>query len=303
MTDRQLEYVLEIARQGNITAAAQKLYISQPSLSNVLAHVEENAGARFFDRSLSPMPLTFEGELYVQAAKKTLAIWDEFRHQLGALQDSKTGRLKIGCVRLRSEFLIPAVIPVLFMRFPGVQYTLIEDNPTVLEEQLLQGDLDIIFNVGKPKNPLITYVPLTRDEMLLLAPRGLNLSGRGGAKKSPYPRVDMRKTDKLPFVLLKGSHQLRVIIDRIFADMECIPTIILETDYWETCVNMVNAGIALTLLPNVRPHNIDESRIRVYSFKGNYCQQTFLCYRKNGHCSRVMTELINIALAKLSDGA
>ncbi|MDR2631513.1 MAG: LysR family transcriptional regulator [Spirochaetaceae bacterium] len=302
MTDRQLEYILAIAEQGNITAAAQKLNISQPSLSNVLAHVENTAGAKFFDRSLSPMPLTYAGELYVQTAKKILAAMDELRHQIDDIRDALTGRLNIGCGPYRSPLIIPVILPVLVKLHPGVQYKVTEDSSSVLEEQLLAGRLDVIFSVGKFKNPAITCTALAKEEMLLLSPKDIRLpgTGRSGGKKAACPQVDLQKAGRVPFVLMKQGHQLRIIIDKIFADMRYVPNIILETGSWETCLRMVEAGIALTILPNAR-RDIDEERINKYHLKGNYYQQIFLCYRKNAYFSKVMTEFIKIALSVFSE--
>jgi DNA-binding transcriptional LysR family regulator len=296
MTDRQLEYILEIARQGNITAAAQKLHISQPSLSNVLAHVEDEAGAKFFDRSLSPMPLTYAGDLYVQAAKKILTAMEEFRCQMDDVRNARTDHLNIGCGPLQSPFIIPVILPVLLKSYPGVKYQLTEDSPSMLEEQLLSGGLNIIFRGGKIRNPAVKNVLLLREAMLLLAPKALGFSDRGAGKNAVYSRADLHKAGKVPFVLMKRHHQLRVMIDRIFTDMEYTPHIILETDSWETCLQMVINGIALTILPNAR-WDIDDARVCKYILQGNYYRPTFLCYRKNAALSKVMTECINITLS------
>jgi DNA-binding transcriptional LysR family regulator len=300
MTDRQLEYILEIAKQGNITTAAQKLNISQPSLSNVLAHVEKTSGVRFFDRSLSPMTLTYAGELYVQAAKKILAVMDEFQRQMDDIRGEMTGRLNIGCGPHHSPLVIPAILPVLVKLHPGVQYKLTEDSHSILEEKLLTGGLDVIFSTGKFKYPAVKCIALTKKEMLLLAPRNLQLPDRAGSKNAAYPQVDLQKAGRIPFVLMKQGHQLRIIIDKIFADAEYIPDIILETDNWETCLRMVEAGIAFTILPNARS-DVDDEYIHAYCLKGDYYQQTFLCYRKNAYFSKVMTEFIRIALSAFSE--
>lgn len=299
MTDKQLAYILEIAKQGNITVAAQKLYISQPSLSNFLAQVEKTAGAKLFDRSLSPMPLTYAGELYIRMAKKIQAAMDEFRQQMDDIRNARTGRLNIGCGPQQSPLILPSIIPALVKSYPGVEYKLTEDSYSALEELLLAGGLDSIFSVGKFKNPAITCIELIKEEMLLFSPKRLHLPNRTGGKN---PRLDLQKAGKVPFVLMKQGHQLRMIIDRIFADMGYSPHIILETDNWETCLRMVETGIALTILPNARVHrNIDEGLIRTYRLGGDYYRRIFLCYRKNVCFSKVMSEFTRIALSVFSE--
>jgi DNA-binding transcriptional LysR family regulator len=180
--------------------------------------------------------------------------------------------------------------------YPGVRYQLTEDSPSMLEEQFLAGGRDIIFRGRKIRNPAVKNVLLFREAMLLLAPKALGFSGRGGGKNAVYSRSDLHKAGKVPFVLMKRKHQLRIIIDRIFADMDYTPKIILETDSWETCLQMVINGIALTILPDAR-WDIDNELICKYRLQGNYYRPTFLCYRKNAIISKVMNECINIALS------
>ena len=73
MNLKQARYICAIAREGSITAAAKKLYVSQPSLSQMLKQVEGELGVALFDRSVSPFQLTYAGEKYLQAANNILA--------------------------------------------------------------------------------------------------------------------------------------------------------------------------------------------------------------------------------------
>ena len=74
MTDKQLEYILTIANEGNITRAAAKLYVSQASLSQVLQYVEKEIGVTIFSRTPLPLKPTYEGELFLRSAKQILEI-------------------------------------------------------------------------------------------------------------------------------------------------------------------------------------------------------------------------------------
>lgn len=79
MTDRQLKYLITLAEEGNMTTAAQKLFISQPSLSYLLGHVEQELGAELFHRNTTPLTLTEAGESYVETARKILGIKREVK--------------------------------------------------------------------------------------------------------------------------------------------------------------------------------------------------------------------------------
>ena len=82
MTERHIEYVLTIAREGSITTASRKLYVSQPSLSQTIKLIERNLGAEIFNRRTEPISITPAGEMYIEAARKVLAIEEALRQEI-----------------------------------------------------------------------------------------------------------------------------------------------------------------------------------------------------------------------------
>ena len=93
MNLKQAQYVKTIAECGSITAAAKKLFVSQPSLSQMLRQLEQETGLPIFDRSTSPMRLTYAGEKYLHAAERILAANAELESQLEPLaKASETAR-------------------------------------------------------------------------------------------------------------------------------------------------------------------------------------------------------------------
>lgn len=85
MTERHIEYVLTIVREGSITAASRKLYVSQPSLSQTIKLIERNLGAEIFNRRTEPISITPAGEMYIEAARKVLAIEEALRQEIGRM--------------------------------------------------------------------------------------------------------------------------------------------------------------------------------------------------------------------------
>jgi DNA-binding transcriptional LysR family regulator len=298
MTDRQFEYILEIARQGNITAAAQKLHISQPSLSNVLAHVEAEVGAKIFDRSVSPMTLTYAGEIYIETAKKIMGQIHELRHQIDDMNDSRTGRLNIGCGPQLSSFLVPAILPVLMEQYPGVQFRLTEANREALEERLLNGSLDVLLSSGIINHQHVECIPLIKQEIILLAPNNFTPHAVKEISDRPFPCIDLGVCGAIPMVLMKKGHQTRIIQDRIFSDSQYMPNIILETDNAYTCLHMVESGIAFSILPNM---NIRQNitKIAKFSFEKEYCHHICLCYRKNTYFPKILEAFIQVTQSVL----
>jgi DNA-binding transcriptional LysR family regulator len=298
MNDRHFRYVLEIAKEGSITAAAQNLFISQPSLSNLLAAVEEEIGAKIFDRSVAPVVPTYAGEKYIAAAKKILGIMQELQSQINDMQDTLTGCLHIGCGH-QSPFVIPFILPVLMERFPGIRFKLTEDNSPVLEELLLDGRLDVILYAPvNTRHPNIVYTPLTKEELLLLSPVDFVPQRTFSVSNKSFPCIDLTELGDLPFVLLKKEHQLRALQDTILTDAGYTPNVILETDHWQTCLRMVENRIAHTFLPNAKI-GIEPQNIGTFSLAGDYYRQTYLCYRKNAYFSKALQEFIAMVCSLL----
>lgn len=96
MTERELIYVKTIADEGSISKAAQKLYLSQPSLSHCVQRIEESLGAKLFTRSPTGLTLTYVGERYYSVATEILHIYSDFQQEVGEMKSLRSGRITVG---------------------------------------------------------------------------------------------------------------------------------------------------------------------------------------------------------------
>jgi DNA-binding transcriptional LysR family regulator len=304
MNERQLKYILTIAEEGNITSAAQKLYISQPSLSSLLAHVEGELGCKLFNRDLSPMTLTYAGECYVAAAKRILSVQKELQNQIDDILDYRKSRLIIGCSTQLSSLFFPAILPRFIKENPGVQIKLYEESVPVLEELLMSGVLELLFTNLVIDNKAFGSIPLYVEELVLLTPADFNPPGVAEREGCHFPVIDPGCFGQLPFVLFKHKHQLRKLADKIFADYEIQPKIFLETDNWELCFSLVEAGLAFTLLPYSPLKKIQSesyNKIHFFSINGNYSRQLIAYYRKNMYHQRIIETFLDLTQTILNE--
>ena len=145
MEIRVLRYFLEVAREGSVTAAAKKLYVSQPSLSQMLKQVERELGVTLFDRSVSPFQLTYAGEKYLQAANTILSANERLENQLQEIREENSGRLRLGISVQRAMQVLPLALPWFMAQFPHVLLEITERGSAHLEELVLQGQVDQKF--------------------------------------------------------------------------------------------------------------------------------------------------------------
>ena len=96
MNEKHMQYVLTVLKEGSFTNAAKKLYVSQPSLSQIIKTAASNLGAPIFDRSTDPITLTPAGQLYVEAARQVTTISTNLRKQVEELSKEEFGTIRLG---------------------------------------------------------------------------------------------------------------------------------------------------------------------------------------------------------------
>ena len=106
VNSQQIEYVLTLAEQRSFSKAAQKLYVSQPSLSQYIINLEKQIGTSLFDRSTSPVRLTTAGEAFVETARQIKALEDNFTNRISDLENLRTGSVRIGASSFRSSCML-----------------------------------------------------------------------------------------------------------------------------------------------------------------------------------------------------
>jgi len=163
MNLKQAQYVKTIAECGSITAAAKKLFVSQPSLSQMLRQLEQDTGLPIFDRSTSPMRLTYAGEKYLYAAERILAANAELDSQLREIRQEHAGRLRLGISVTRAMQVMPLVMPVFQQQYPNVTLQLTESGSANLEELLRGGSIDLAFAALESTSPSLAYELLEKE--------------------------------------------------------------------------------------------------------------------------------------------
>ena len=121
MDSKQLQYILKVAECQNITRAAEQLYVSQPALSSFISKVEEELGAKIFNRSTTPLTLTQAGECYVKTAKKILALQENLKEEVENINCCREGVIRIGLSDMRATSLLPFVLPEFQRLYPNIR--------------------------------------------------------------------------------------------------------------------------------------------------------------------------------------
>ena len=246
MNLKQAHYFKTIAECGSITAAAKQLFVSQPSLSQMLRQIEDEIGLSLFDRSVSPMRLTFAGEKYLRAAERMLAANAELEAQLREIRQENTGRLRLGISVTRAMQVMPLVLPVFTAQYPNVALELTEAGSARQEELLRSGAIDLALAALESTGSNLAYELIERENIGILAGRDSGIA-RNNLSGTPL-NVDAAGGDS--FVYLTKGHSARIIQDKLFRKYGLNPHVLLETDSLEVGRRVaVEAGACMILRP------------------------------------------------------
>ena len=248
MDFRELVYITVVADCKSVTAAAKKMYISQPSLSQIISKVENDLGIKLFDRTAYPITLTYAGEKYVDTARKILMMKDNLRRELTDIGNGVRGKITVGIPVERAGYMLPETLKEFRQVYPGVEIRTQEAKASVLLESLQKGETNLVVI---PKNeeglgPELQEELIYREELLFVAGPGVvtpDMLTEDGAY------IRMEKVTDLPFIILKKGHAIRRAVDRLFRNCGATPNIIMETTSNINAVQLANSGYGATIVP------------------------------------------------------
>jgi LysR family transcriptional regulator, hydrogen peroxide-inducible genes activator len=241
ITLRQLRYFNALARQGHFGRAAEACAISQPALSMQIKDLEDALGGVLLERSPRQVALTTFGEEAAPRVRGILRLVDELEDLARASRDRLAGRLRIGMIPTIAPYLLPEVIGNLTRMHPELDIHVRETLTPKLIEELADGRLDTAIVALPVSEPSLVEVALFSEHFLLVRP--------GEDEGKPVPSSKMLRTMRL--LLLEEGHCFR---DQAlsFCNMQSSPPReVLDASSLSTLVQMVSAGIGVTLIPEM----------------------------------------------------
>ena len=241
LTLKQLRYFEALARHGHFGRAADSCAISQPALSQQIKDLEESLGAMLFERGPRQVRLTSFGEVFALRIRGILRSIDELSDLARASQDRLAGRLRIGVIPTVAPYLLPTIIGELTRIYAGLDIHVRETLTAKLIQELAEGRLDTAIVALPVSEPSFEEIALFAEDFMLVRP--------GEDEGKPVPDVEALREMKL--LLLEEGHCFR---DQAlsFCNMNsALPRELLEGSSLSTLVQMVGAGIGVTLIPEM----------------------------------------------------
>lgn len=293
MNLKHIQYVLAVLEKGSITGAAKKLYISQPSLSQMIRQVELSLGAPIFDRSTTPLTLTRAGELYLEAAHQVMEISSNLENEIAQLQRGDSGKIRFGIPVQRGMLVLPSVMSRFHQLYPAVDVEICEQGSDTLEKLVLDSSVDLACMTTIPRHGELNYIQVENEELMLLAAWDTDLA----ARVPDGTPISITEAKNETFVSNKPGHSIRVVQDSLFETYGIHPRILLESISIEVEKRVCLACRAVMICPKsyLSDLNTLQPNACVYPLVNTSSQRhCYICHRKDLRLPKYMSDFISI---------
>ena len=241
MTLTELKYIVALARERHFGRAAEKCFVSQPTLSVAVKKLEDELGAILFERGQNDVRPTPVGEQIVAQAERVLAEASRVKELAEAAGDPLAGPLRIGAIYTIGPYLLPKLVPLVKERAPKMPLIIEESFTARLLESLKRGDLDVAVLALPIEEPGLVAQPVYDEAFRVLVPVG-------------HPWVKQKAIDPAhlldePLLMLGRGNCFRDQVLDLCTQAGHGGPQVLEGSSLETIRHMVASGVGITVMP------------------------------------------------------
>lgn len=252
MTITQLHYVLAVAEHQNFTKAAQKVFVTQPTLSMQIQKLEDELDVLIFDRRKKPIELTETGKKIVQQARNIVNESDRIQDIVDQQKGFVGGLFRLGIIPTVMPTLLPMFLKSFIKKYPKVKLKIEELHTEAIIEKLMDGHLDAAIAATPLELPNIKESPLYYEPFVGYIPEGHRLSSKS--------RLEVDDLDLDDILLLQDGHCFKEGILNLCKSIRTSRDdhFQLESGSFETLIKLSNEGLGMTLLPYLQTLEMKE---------------------------------------------
>jgi LysR family nitrogen assimilation transcriptional regulator len=254
---RSLQYFLQIADEGSITRAADKLGVAQPALTRRIKLLESELGAQLLVRLPRGVRLTSSGRDFLEHARKVILAVGHAKDHVRGNSRAVRGRVVVGTSPTLAPLLLPGCVARARQQCPGVALKLVEGFSPQLLDSLFSGKLDLAVMTNPPRSPALALTPLISEPLLVITPP----QARG-----TRPAYSLAELSRTPLILTVG---LRAIVEEQLAAFGTALKIEAEVDSVEAIRRLLLSGVGATVMPVSAFHEeIADGRLAAHPVEG-----------------------------------
>jgi DNA-binding transcriptional LysR family regulator len=277
-----------VAEEGSFTRAAERVYRTQPAVSQSIKKLEEDIGVPLFARDMPELTLTQAGSALVDYARRMLKLRDAAKRQLGELHNLSAGLLTIAAYESAAVYLLPGPLRRYFRKFPGIKVGIYRSRLEDIPRQVMDREIDVGFVKDEPVFHGLKSVAVYSDDMILIASPRHPLTLRA--------HVQVRDLGNEPFVLhhLCSSTEQKVL--RLFEAHGTRCHIAAELWSFENVKQFVQQDIGLAIVPRVTVlQELAAGTLTAIPVEGlDMSRRTLMVFRDRGYMSDSAQQFIDL---------
>ena len=239
----QLRYFCAVADTGSFSRAAEQSHVSQPSLSQQILKLEDELGARLFDRLGRSVRVTEVGKAFLPRARAVLRELEAARGDAVERKDALGGPVVVGVIPTVAPYLLPGYLGSYAKKFPQVQVTVVEEITPVLLERLRASSIDVAILALPVRGHEFEAAPLLTERLFAALPPKHKLASRRS--------LALKDLQTEPFLLLRDGHCFRDTAVAACDRARLHPQIVFESGQFSSLLSMVGAGMGVSIVPEM----------------------------------------------------
>ena len=243
MEIHQLRYFCAVADTNSFSRAAVQAHVSQPSLSQQILKLEDELGARLFDRLGRSVRLTEVGKTFLPRARAVLRELEAAKGDVDERKESVGGSISIGVIPTIAPYFLPRHLTFFTRQFPQARLAVVEEITPVLLERLRASSVDIAILALPIRGNEFEIFPLLTEHLFAALPKQHKL-GR-------HNSLSLKDLGAEPFLLLRDGHCFRDTAIAACDRARLNPQIIFESGQFSSILSMVGTGMGVSIVPEM----------------------------------------------------
>jgi len=262
MTITQLQYVLAVAEHKNFTLAAEKCFVTQPTLSMQIQKVEEELKIQIFDRTKKPIQLTDIGQKIVNQAKNIVNEADRMKDIVEQQKGFIGGEFRLAIIPTIMPTLLPMFLNTFIKKFTKVKLIIEELNTDEIILKLKNGNLDAAIAATPLSDEKLKEIVLYYEPFVAYIPEKHRIADK--------KEIEVSDLNLDEILLLQDGHCFRDGILNLCKnqDVKSLNTFQIQSGSFETLIKLADEGLGLTLLPYLHTLDLKENdKLKLKHFK------------------------------------
>lgn len=249
---RDIEYVIAVAQEKSFSKAAEKLFISQPALSQSIRRLEQELGISLFIRTTNSVRLSVAGELFVADGTVIHAMSNRLIKKMTDITNTEKGLVRLGVSSFYSAYHIANILPAFRAQYPDIQLEIIEDTSYNLERYVLDNTADISLVPFPLMHEGLDYEIIHHEQILFALPAESHLTARlTSSFTADLPFFDLSLAANEPFIFLKKKQRFAEMGMTLCKAAGFEPNIVLDSMNWDTVNAMIGKGLGVGFVPEI----------------------------------------------------